>query len=125
MKIIALTLTVMIFSISCAVQRVKPSESRPLEVKAHSCNMCHLPHKREGKILLNKPLSELCVSCHSERKGSGEHIVGVKPSMPAEELPLDTEGKMTCITCHDPHGSKSLLRAPSFSELCKKCHRRY
>ncbi|TAL24568.1 MAG: hypothetical protein EPN94_07045 [Nitrospirae bacterium] len=130
MKILALIFTVMIFSASCTLPGFKKTtEVKPSEVTAHKdCNMCHLPHKMGGGILLSKPLSELCSSCHQARIGAGEHKVGIKPSMPTEGLPLDTDGKITCITCHDPHGAKgyeSLLRAPSFTELCKKCHKNY
>jgi len=125
MKIIAIGLTV-IFFISCAA-KVMPPEVKPPEILVHKdCNSCHLPHKMNEKPLLNKPLSELCISCHPERVGKGEHAIGIKPQVAVEELPLDTDGKMTCITCHDPHGSTgfgSLLRAPDFNALCIKCHR--
>jgi len=129
MKIIALILLVMIFSVSCTVSKVKPPEIKPAEVTAHKdCNMCHLPHKAGEKILLNKAVTDLCLSCHPERKGVREHKVGIKPSMPVEDLPLDADGKITCITCHDPHGKKgfeTLLRAPGFNAICIKCHKRY
>ncbi len=133
MKKILIPLIVIIFSLSCAELKPKAPESKAPEIKAagtkvHECNMCHLPHKREGKILLTKPLSELCISCHPDRVGSSEHKTGIKPSMPVTELPLDADGKMTCITCHDPHAEKgyeNLLRAPSFNEICMKCHKGY
>jgi DmsE family decaheme c-type cytochrome len=34
------------------------------------------------------------------------------------------EGKLTCASCHDPHGSpsQSLLRATDVNQLCYQCH---
>lgn len=128
-NIIALALTVMIFSVSCTASKATTQESTTLTGKAHTdCNVCHLQHQKdkEGKILLNKPLAELCIFCHPDRKGKGEHVIGIKPSMPVEKLPLDADGKLTCLTCHDPHAEKGfnkLLRAATFTELCKKCHK--
>ncbi len=129
MKKITLILMLIIFSVSCAVLKGKTPEVTSTGTKAHAdCNVCHKPHQMGGKILLSKPLEELCSSCHQTRIGAGEHKVGIKPSMPVEALPLDADGKITCITCHDPHGSKGfdkLLRARDFTELCKKCHKGY
>lgn len=128
MKKIVFILMVMFF-VSCAVPKGKTSEVTSTGTKAHAdCNVCHKPHQMGGKIILNKPMEELCSSCHQTRIGAGEHKVGIKPSMPVEGLPLDANGKMTCITCHDPHGKQgfeSLLRARDFTELCKKCHKGY
>lgn len=130
MKITALILTGIILLISCAASEVRKPKEMPKSAKVHNCDMCHLPHQKEmpGKILLNKPLQELCVSCHQDRVGKGEHKVGIRPQMPVEGLPLDADGKMTCITCHDPHDTKGfgmLLRARGFNEICKKCHKDY
>ncbi|MFA4829719.1 MAG: cytochrome c3 family protein [Thermodesulfovibrionales bacterium] len=128
MKQIVFILMVMFF-VSCAVLKGKTPEVTSTGTKAHAdCNVCHKPHQMGGKILLNKPLSELCGSCHQTRIGAGEHKVGIKPSTPVDGLPLDADGKITCITCHDPHGAKgfaSLLRERTFTDLCKKCHKGY
>ncbi|MEK6580989.1 MAG: cytochrome c3 family protein [Nitrospirota bacterium] len=128
MKKIVFILMVMFF-VSCAVLKGKTPEVTSTGTKSHAdCNVCHKPHQMGGKILLNKPLEELCSSCHQTRIGAGEHKIGIKPSTPVDGLPLDADGKITCITCHDPHGSKGfdkLLRARDFTELCKKCHKGY
>ncbi len=128
MKKITLILILVMFSVSCAVLKGKTPEVTSTGTTAHAdCNVCHNPHQRGGKIFWKKPLEELCSSCHQARIGAGEHKVGIKPSTPVEGLPL-TEGKITCITCHDPHGAKgfdNLLRERTFTDLCKKCHKGY
>ncbi len=88
------------------------------------CALCHLPHQKgEGAILLKKPVSELCIDCHGDRKAPAEHKVDITPSMQVEGLPL-TAGKITCTTCHDPHKNVNgrMLRAPA-KVLCARCHK--
>jgi DmsE family decaheme c-type cytochrome len=58
--------------------------------------------------------AELCMNCHtdvrSEMRKTSHHPV--------------REGKMDCLSCHDPHGTltKGNLRAASVNELCYDCH---
>lgn len=87
------------------------------------CNICHRLHKTKEILLLKKPISELCLECHPGRKGPSEHVVDVVPSMKVGNLPL-TEGKMTCVTCHDSHKNiyRNMLRIGPES-LCQSCHR--
>jgi hypothetical protein len=139
------------------------------------CGACHLPHNAAGKRLWAKPLSsdkdflsQLCDGCHRKNGAGKAKLVGVN-SHPldvfleetktrdtreqiAEELPLYSgdssrtpEGKIACLTCHEPHtwearkstpskhyalrnmegdATTSFLRkvnSPS-PELCKICH---
>ena len=86
------------------------------------CGLCHVPHKVQEKGLLIKPISELCLECHEDRKAPKDHIVDVVPSMEVGELLL-TDGKMTCVTCHDSHKNTypNMLRT-SPETLCQKCH---
>jgi hypothetical protein len=46
----------------------------------------------------------MCIPCHEA--GAINHPVGVRPefAVPAD-LPLDTEGRISCLTCHYVHGS--------------------
>ena len=90
-----------------------------------ACDTCHISHTMGGKMLLKAPLSELCLDCHPDRVAPAEHKVDIVPSMDVERLPLDGEGRMTCVTCHDPHGTSGLarmLRVES-SKLCRYCHK--
>ena len=87
------------------------------------CDICHVSHKMKDTALLKKPISELCLECHPDSKAPSEHVVDVVPSMKVERLPL-TDGKMTCITCHDSHKNtyENMIRIDS-KNLCQSCHR--
>jgi predicted CXXCH cytochrome family protein len=92
------------------------------EVKK-DCGLCHREHgAQKGMVLLNKPVQELCIECHPDRTTPNEHMVDIVPSMRVKKLPL-LNGKMTCITCHDPHKNPygKMLRAPQ-RDLCFICH---
>ena len=87
------------------------------------CTICHGPHeKKKGSTLLIKPVEELCVTCHADRMSAKEHKVDIVPPMKVWNLPL-LNGKITCITCHDPHKNAygRMLRMPE-SDLCLQCH---
>jgi predicted CXXCH cytochrome family protein len=102
-----------------------PSQSGP-------CSACHVPHNATGKKLWGKNMSgekdfvsKLCFGCHYEngaaykkRINANSHPVNVtlEHITPGGEivtdLPLYTSegdsgsssnGKVVCITCHDPH----------------------
>ena len=90
----------------------------------HECNYCHVTSDKIAQLLLNAPLSELCVGCHPGRRSPNEHKVDIVPSMKVVELPLSKDGKVTCATCHDPHekSSNPMLLRTKQSELCYKCH---
>ena len=93
-----------------------------LEIKK-DCTLCHTTNDmRKGAAQLKKPAAALCLDCHPGRKSPGEHKIDIVPSMPVKRLPL-AEGKLTCITCHDPHQNTfgSMLRMPK-AELCMECH---
>jgi len=89
-----------------------------------TCNFCHIDHKGKNKgggTLLKKNINELCADCHQKRLGAGEHKVGMKPEKPVAGLPLQ-DGKITCISCHDPHSkTTAMLRMPT-KKLCVLCH---
>ncbi len=87
------------------------------------CSLCHLSQPgSKGTAPLKKPVAELCIECHPERKAPSEHRVDIVPSMKVAKLPL-TNGTMTCVTCHDPHANAygKMLRVPAKS-LCMQCH---
>jgi len=80
-------------------------------------------------------LGQMCRDCHAARDVSdaalGSHPVGV--SIPTSGdyqnptgLPLDTSGKVACLTCHDPHYNSAdnglLLRINNIQALCTECH---
>jgi len=94
------------------------------------CIECHSPHTTtRDKLLLDdlENMSEFCLSCHDGE--APQHPHGIKPSdkihLNDEKKWLSYEGKVTCISCHNPHKSKnpSLLReSPEDGGFCSNCH---
>jgi len=95
--------------------------SYPLPPSKQDCSLCHID-AAQGTPALKQRLSDLCFSCHADRRAPNEHAVDIVPSLEVSGLPL-FEGRMTCVTCHDPHTNPygSLLRKPE-AELCLSCH---
>jgi len=80
-----------------------------------SCADCHVMHP-EGKAIagyLKKDGADLCYSCHQEYQA--------KANFPSHH-PVK-EGKMTCNSCHNPHGK--LETEEQTRDLCLECHARY
>jgi DmsE family decaheme c-type cytochrome len=81
-----------------------------------ACSDCHNPMaKISATGLLKKPtINETCYTCHQQQRAE----FAKRSHMP---LP---KGKMSCIDCHNPHGStaKALIKADSVNELCYQCH---
>ncbi len=81
-----------------------------------SCSDCHNPmEKVSGNALLQKPtINQVCMTCHQQQRAEFHK----RSHMPVPE------GKMSCVDCHNPHGSvtKPLLKADSVNTLCYSCH---
>jgi DmsE family decaheme c-type cytochrome len=83
-----------------------------------SCVGCHPVHANEGKNLVTRApaaLNKQCASCHA-----GAWAAFQKPSH--HKVP---EGAMTCVDCHNPHGSRSRAMTNSFASNdrgCIGCH---
>lgn len=81
-----------------------------------SCSDCHNPMARiSAQGLLRKAaLSEVCYGCHQQQRAEFRR---------RSHMPLP-EGKMTCVDCHNPHGSpvRPLMKATSVNEVCYACH---
>jgi DmsE family decaheme c-type cytochrome len=85
-----------------------------------ACTSCHTIHHNTRKELLKEKEISLCVSCHQNQKA--------KMHFPSHH-PLK-EGKMTCDSCHNPHGSGNgepgmLKTDERLNDLCFECHARY
>ena len=124
------------------------------EVIVETCLFCHLEkpdekHATFKDVILIGDIELLCRRCHhiaGNHSGNADHM-GIRPSADGLKrikaiekkynvrLPLDENGKMTCITCHNPHakgvipenrpgakgaGSKYRHRLPEI--LCLECH---
>ncbi len=97
----------------------------PLSLNAHQrCDLCHLsPSPTQQQADLAGSLPGLCIDCHAERAGNGEHIINVAPTGVIGNLPL-VNGKLGCTTCHDPHGTTPMQLRSSANDLCMSCHPR-
>lgn len=91
-------------------------------LQTKECTACHISHNGGPT---KKPLTELCVTCHRERIEAGEHIVDIIPKYPVpKNLPLTKDGKLTCITCHDPHSKEPMMLRLDTMVLCNQCHKK-
>ncbi len=81
-----------------------------------TCTDCHTLHAEESPdSMVNAAMrTETCYECHQDVRSEMRKI---------SHHPV-REGKMTCLSCHDPHGTltKANLRAGSVNELCYDCH---
>ena len=81
-----------------------------------SCSDCHNPMaKISATGLLKKPtINETCYTCHQQQRAE----FAKRSHMPVNE------GKLSCVDCHNPHGStsKALVKNDSVNELCYNCH---
>jgi DmsE family decaheme c-type cytochrome len=84
-----------------------------------SCATCHSVHSPKSfeRQLVKKTETELCATCHRTQVAKTERAVAHMPVR---------EGKMSCSSCHNPHGSisnvKNLKTGSSVAELCTTCH---
>jgi len=123
------------------------------KIVAKICLYCHAekPDEKNAsyqEVKLIGSLEVICQRCHAisgNHSGNFNHMV--KPSAKGLEkmkqmekkfniiLPLDENGKMTCITCHNPHqkgvipteragakGADSKFRHRLPGKLCIECH---
>jgi DmsE family decaheme c-type cytochrome len=88
-----------------------PHESRDV-----ACTSCHKvmvdvsPRAQLAKVTE----IETCGTCHLQRRAQ---------QMRSSHMPL-REGKMTCTSCHNPHGTttQALLKENSVNDTCFTCH---
>jgi DmsE family decaheme c-type cytochrome len=86
------------------------------EQRQVACTNCHQVMQRVSpRFQLAKSTElEVCFQCHKEKRAK---------IMLSAHMPL-AEGKMTCSSCHNPHGSSTekMLVADSINDVCYKCH---
>ncbi len=103
--------------LSCHESRVLP---RPLwagsehEMRGVACTDCHQAHSPTQKVLDPVTQPDVCFSCHKTQRAQ-VHRYSRHPIL---------EGKVTCSSCHNPHGSvgPKLLVKESVNETCYTCH---
>lgn len=98
------------------------SEHALWETSAHNarnlgCTTCHSVHhpvSGRGQLVKANQM-EVCGTCHKPQ---------VMKQLRSSHMPV-REGKMTCTTCHNPHGSTNvrMLRVGNYiNESCVSCH---
>ena len=94
-------------------------ESSVHESRNLSCTTCHSVHQPQSAAsqLVKRTETALCATCHRVQVAKTERAVAHMPVR---------EGKMSCSTCHNPHGSISNVKAlrvgSSVHEACTTCH---
>jgi DmsE family decaheme c-type cytochrome len=91
-------------------------QGSPHETRDVACTSCHtIMADHSPRAQLAKPSEiETCGTCHLQRRAQ---------QMRSSHMPL-REGKMTCTSCHNPHGSisQALLKENSTNDTCFNCH---
>lgn len=82
-----------------------------------TCTTCHSAHspKSEQAQLKTASVSETCATCHKTQAFKARR---------SGHMPL-REGKMDCVSCHNPHGSTNvkMLKVGNWvNESCLSCH---
>lgn len=81
-----------------------------------TCTDCHSVHdyKSAHGQLKEEASSNTCFTCHADKRAD---------SMRASHHPV-REGKMSCMDCHNPHGTPDggSMSAESVNEKCYECH---
>jgi DmsE family decaheme c-type cytochrome len=89
------------------------------EARNLTCTTCHSAHTPQSTQhqLVKATETQVCATCHRLQVTKTERAVAHMPVR---------EGKMTCSSCHNPHGSisnvKNLKTGNSVAELCVSCH---
>ena len=81
-----------------------------------ACSDCHNTMARVSAsgLLKTAASADTCYGCHAQQRAEFRK----RSHMPVPE------GKMSCESCHNPHGSATtpLLKTGSSQELCTSCH---
>jgi predicted CXXCH cytochrome family protein len=92
----------------------------------YGCTACHSPHASDNPKGLNKPVNQLCASCHAQQADGG-HVKTFSGRHPLMGVPDPShKGRdLSCVSCHSPHGSDSpklFYAGATPQEACKSCH---
>jgi DmsE family decaheme c-type cytochrome len=84
------------------------------ERRGVACTDCHEIHNPNPRVFNKLTQPELCFGCHKTQRAQ-VHRFSRHPIL---------EGKVTCSSCHNPHGSPgpTLLVKNSVNETCYTCH---
>lgn len=91
-------------------------QGSPHETRDVSCVSCHSTHASQAEKgqLKKATQSDLCSQCHQVKAMQFQR---------SSHMPVK-EGKLTCSSCHNAHGTTTerLIPEISINESCTKCH---
>ena len=146
LKVVPIILAALLLSVTvCTAEDVKANANPHSETG--DCSICHVApaDKLRGwftfgstKRELKYDLNQICLNCHTiepAHAGGGVlgvgkgHATGSKPAINRQNLPLASDGTVTCaITCHNMHVTSDdrqmqlkHLRVTANS-MCLSCH---
>ena len=115
-----------------AEQKEKRGESPHGRKSSDSCIVCHTqaPSEATGQrpaasLKFGGDIVVLCSSCHDGYRHMHPVKIAIAPDMKKpEDLPLDANGMITCITCHDVMEKAGIHRKRKVTGrlLCLNCH---
>jgi DmsE family decaheme c-type cytochrome len=86
------------------------------EVRGVACTNCHVVMRNVTPKFQLAKLTEMdtCFQCHKDKRAQ---------MWRSSHMPV-REGKVTCSSCHNPHGSygDALLKEATVNDNCYKCH---
>jgi DmsE family decaheme c-type cytochrome len=91
------------------------------EMQDVSCTACHAVHGGNERLLAKADQGSTCFTCHFNIRAD----VMKRSTHPLRDASrMSTAGKMTCSSCHNPHGgrSRALIDARSVNDKCYECH---
>jgi predicted CXXCH cytochrome family protein len=110
-------------------------EKEPHLFQQSECVNCHSVDA-SGKVAKKTtvPVTVVCKKCHEDVFKEYMHPVNVRPRLVTvpRDMPLSSNGEITCSTCHNMHGprltpsgakSYYLRRFESGKQFCDTCHR--
>lgn len=111
--------------LDCHGDRFSEMNPHGMDEKGKGCTTCHpsppSATDRPDNVQLRPDLAKICNFCHNV--SSKGHPANIDPAVaiPAN-LPRDREGKVMCGTCHEPHGSGTVVHflRPAYVEFVEK-----
>lgn len=109
----------------CHTEKKEEVENSPVpHPVAQECVICHSPHATDQPKFLKNDVFHLCAGCHENYLVN--HPVDKHP-MRFSKLDKKSTEEISCVSCHQPHGSPNaaLLRVSGGSmAVCMQCHQK-
>ncbi len=73
---------------------------------------------------------ELCVRCHQTPPDVMGNPLVLEAQLPRHPVPAlarsrcftESQGRLTCLTCHDPHRNAAEVKQAEYNRICASCH---